>query len=250
MADNFLYIDLESVCSQQPGIKEQILSELKPPGNLKKAETIAKWWQSQAPSVAEEAYLKTALDGTYGEIISIAWAFGEQEVQGVIRTLEEPETKVLKAFYDALEGANTDYLVWVAYPIRFDLPFLLKRSIINNIRPPVGLPDERSKSTFCPMNWWHGWHQCGALDALCKALGIQGKTGMTGADVYPYVLQGRYDEILEYNKNDVSMLRQVHERITFKNWAPSDNEEIALASEEDEKLTKAGFFDVQEKGKL
>lgn len=248
---NILYIDLETCPSQSPTIKEEILAGLKPPGNITKASSIMTWWQDKAPQIVEERLLKTSLDPTHGSIISIAYAFNDKPVEGIIRRIDEPEKDLLEAFYEVLLDSPTDYLQWIAFPIRFDLPFLLKRSIINNARPPVGIPNERSKSAFCPMNYWAGWHEFCSLDSLCKAMGIPGKDGMSGADVYPYILQNRYDEILEYNKSDVSILRQVYERITFKNWLPTDEEkEIKVANEEDEKLKKAGFFDIQEKGKL
>lgn len=252
MADiNRIFVDLETIPSQDPSIKEKLLLELKPPGNISKQATIDAWWQSKAPAIAEEQYLKTSCNPMCGSIISIAYAFNDKPVEGIIRHIDKPEKDLLETFYEILLDSDTDYLQWVSYPIRFDLPFLLKRSIINNVRPPVGIPDERSKSAFCPMNWWHGWHQLGSLDALCKVLGIPGKDGMTGADVWPAIQAGEYEKVLAYNKSDVEMLRQVYRRIHFLDWVPSDPEkEIKIANEEDKKLEKAGFFDIQERGKL
>lgn len=239
-----LFIDLETCPSQSPTIKEEILAELKSPGNITKESSIAAWWQNKAPQLVKERLLKTSLDPTHGSIISIAYAFNDKPVEGIIRHIDESEKDLLEAFYEVLLDSNTDYLQWVAFPIRFDLPFLIKRSIINNTRPPIGIPSERSKSAFCPMNYWAGWHEFCSLDALCKALGIPGKGNMTGADVYPYVLQGRYDEILKYNKSDVEMLRQVFRRIHFLDWLPEDpKDEIAASNEEDAKLEDSGFFD-------
>ena len=251
MTNNTIIIDLETMPSTSPTIKEEILAGLKPPGNISKAETIQKWWIDKAPSIAKEQYLKTSCNPMYGNIISIAYAFNDKPVEGIIRHIDESEKGLLEIFYEVLLDSNTDYLQWVSYPIRFDLPFLLKRSIINNVRPPVGIPDERSKSAFCPMNWWHGWHEYGTLNNLCKALGIPGKDGMTGADVWPAIQAGEYEKVLAYNKSDVEMLRQVFRRIHFLDWTPNNPEkEIKIANEEDEKLEKAGFFDIQERGKL
>lgn len=240
---NVIMIDLETIPSQDPIIKEKILAGLKPPSNISKAETILKWWQDKAPKIAEETFLKTSCNPMYGSIISISWAFNEKPVEGIIRKIDESEKELIEIFYEVLLDSNTDYLKWIAYPIRFDLPFLLKRSIINNARPPVGIPDERSKSAFCPMNWWHGWHQYGSLNDLCKALGIPGKDGMTGADVWPAIQAGEYEKVLAYNKSDVEMLRQVYERITFKNWIPPDEDNNALADIESKKLEESNFFD-------
>jgi hypothetical protein len=244
---NTLFLDLETCPSQSVTIKEEILAGLTPPGNISKAETIQRWWTEKASAIAEEQYLKTSCNPMYGSIISVSWAFNEKPVEGIIRKIDEPEKELLEKFYEILLDSPTDYLQWVAYPIRFDLPFLLKRSIINSIRPPIGIPDERSKSAFCPMNYWHGWHindSNSSLDKLCKALGIPGKGEMTGADVWPAVQKGEYEKVLRYNKSDVEMLRQVFRRIHFLDWVPSDpKDETVIVNAEDAKLEESNFFD-------
>ena len=52
-------------------------------------------------------------------------------------------------------------------------------------------------------------------DNLCRALGLPPKDIMKGSDVYQYWKDGRYDEILEYNKEDVRTVRDIHKRMMF-----------------------------------
>jgi predicted PolB exonuclease-like 3'-5' exonuclease len=213
MRGNILYLDIETIPSQSPSIKEEIKDSLKPPANMTKKDTIDKWWEEKAPGIIEEKYLKTALDGSFGEIISIAWAFNDEPVYCVFRKIDDPETNVLKPFFSAL----FDYLsiTWVSFPIRFDCPFIFKRAVINNLMPPIPIPHERSGNAYCPMNAWAGWHEHISLDMLCRVLGIEGKDGMIGQDVWPCVQKGEYEKIVTYNKKDVEMLRQVHKRMMF-----------------------------------
>jgi hypothetical protein len=71
-----LYFDIESIPSQAPDARDLVRATIKPPATYKKAETIAKWWEEDAPAAIEEAYRKQALDATSGELITaIAYAF-------------------------------------------------------------------------------------------------------------------------------------------------------------------------------
>ena len=109
--------------------------------------------------------------------------------------------------------------VWIGHNIRnFDLPFLYKRSVILGIKPPIDVPfssGPSSKQVFDTMTEWAGWNKYISQDALCRLLGLPVKEGMTGADVYQYWQDGRYPEILEYNKRDVETVRAIHRRMTF-----------------------------------
>ena len=251
MAENILFCDVETIPDQTLGAYERILAELKPPGNLKKAETIATWWKAQAKEAAEKTYHNTCLDGTIGELLSIAWCFNQQDIQCVIRTLDQPEVTLLDQFFDALEEANTDYLKFCAHNAKFDLSFLWKRSVILDRRPPIAIHTGRHPNVIDTMELWEGYNEKIKFDVLCRVLGLEGKTGMDGSMVWDYAKQGRFDEIRAYNVDDVKQLRQCYRRMKFLDWTPSDEEkEIKIANEEDEKLKKAGFFDIQEKGKL
>ena len=244
MSDNILFLDIETIPSQSPTIKEEILAGLKPPGNISKAETLAKWWQEKAPALADEQYHRTGLDGTTGELLSIAWAFNQEDVQCIIRTLDQPEIMLLNQFFAVLEETNTDYLHWCAHNAEFDLSFLWKRCVILKHMPPIGIPRGRNKDIRDTMEMWAGYRDKIKFDDLCRVLGLKGKTGMDGSMVWQYVQEGRYDEIKAYNIDDVNQLRECYRRMKFLDYVPSDPEkETEAINGEDRKLEESGFFD-------
>ena len=69
-----LYFDIETIPTTNQAITDKIRAEISAPANYTKPESIAKWFEENAESAYQEKYRKTALDGLYGEIISIAWA--------------------------------------------------------------------------------------------------------------------------------------------------------------------------------
>ncbi len=54
-----------------------------------------------------------------------------------------------------------------------------------------------------------------SLDTVANTMGIQGKKGMDGSMVYPKFKEGKIDEIIQYQKDDVILTREVFKR--FKN---------------------------------
>ena len=53
------------------------------------------------------------------------------------------------------------------------------------------------------------------MDRICKILGIPGKEGMDGSQVWPAFQEGRHDEIAAYCRDDVARTRAMHLRMTF-----------------------------------
>ena len=78
------YMDLETIPDQSPDAEAKCLMDLKPPGNIKKQESIEKWWAEKAPAASLEALHKTGLNGISGEICSIAWAMDSGEHKSLV----------------------------------------------------------------------------------------------------------------------------------------------------------------------
>jgi hypothetical protein len=53
-----------------------------------------------------------------------------------------------------------------------------------------------------------------SLDALCLALGVQGKGGIDGSMVAEMVRQGRIDDVAAYCVQDVRCVRACYQRMT------------------------------------
>ena len=58
-----LYLDIETIPSQEPWVRDFIIDGIKPPGNIKKQESIDKWYEEKLDDAIEQAMSKTALDG-------------------------------------------------------------------------------------------------------------------------------------------------------------------------------------------
>ena len=78
-----LYLDIETIPGQRPGLRDEIAAKILPPGNYKKPETIAAWETDEKPALVEEAFRKTSFDGGVGHVVSIAYAIENGEVDGI-----------------------------------------------------------------------------------------------------------------------------------------------------------------------
>lgn len=225
-----IYFDIETVPTRRAEVIDRIIKNISPPGNLKKAETIEQWEIEKKPDLIDEAIRKTALNGTFGEIISIAWAVDSDPVQGMIRKLEDSEAELLQRFMYAMANAleNEKRIpVWIGHYITgFDLRFIWQRCVVNKIKPIAAFPhDEKpwSSRIYDTKLQWTGLQSYsgdGSLDALCLAFGLPGKGDMDGSQVWDYIQAGRYREVLEYNQGDVEQVRAVHRMMTFSSVSP------------------------------
>lgn len=228
---NYLYIDIETIPAQRPDVLEEIRATIKPPGNIKKPESVEAWMKDEAPAAAEDAYRKTGLDGAYGQICVIGFAIDDKAPRTVWSAdWENPgcERKVLEDFYLALNDAvSPSYeraITAVGHNVAgFDLRFMVQRSIVKGVRPhgiiaraAQAKPWEADK-VFDTMAQWSGAGKSISLDKLCKALGVPSPKGdITGATVWDAVKAGRIAEVAEYCAGDVIATREVHRRLTFQ----------------------------------
>lgn len=226
-----LFIDIETIPAQRPDVMAEITSTIKPPGTIKKPESIAAWMKDELPSAIEEAYRKTGLDGAFGQICVIGFALGVSTPRTVwSMDWEAPGTEfeLLQDFACALTDlipANQERSSRVIghNVASFDLRFLFQRSIVCGVEPhrvvasaAQAKPWESDK-VFDTMVQWSGVGRTISLDKLCKALSVPTpKSDLTGALVWDYVKSGRIAEVAEYCKKDVDATRAVYQRMTFQ----------------------------------
>lgn len=218
---DLLFLDIETAECADEVIIQDIADNIKPPGNIKKAESIAKWEKEKKPQAIKEAVSKTSFDGFTGSICSIAWAANDGEVKAVTTDPGYGDEDLLHNFFSMLiaeHGVNFNPR-YVAHNIAFDLPFLYKRCVVNSIKPTIHLPVNPkpwNRDVFCTMYESVGDKPGGSLNRISKILGLGQKTaGMSGADVNQYFIDGRIDEIVEYNKMDVELCRSIYKRLNF-----------------------------------
>ncbi len=222
-----LYLDIQTIPSQQAQLIAQIRHSLKPPANYSQPDSIAKWYQQQLPAAAAKKHRQTALDGLYGEIFSIAWAIDDGAVMAFWRDDQASERSLLEQFMLELaevsdsQGRRLPIRRWVGHYISgFDLRFLWQRCVICRVRPSLALPldaglwDDR---VFDTSRMWNGdSNGQSSLAALAQGLALAEQPGLDGSQIYDLWLAGRYDEIAAYNRQAVSLSRALYKRMLFK----------------------------------
>ena len=227
-----IIFDIETIPSQQPDAREQVRDSIKPPGTLKKPESIAAWWANEADAAVEDAYRRQSLDGGLaGEVISIAACTPDGRQWVRCRTQEEKESELLLAFGAQVESwidqdaravaegfnyAQDPFLI--AHNAAFDLGFLWRRCIVNGVRLPFKVPGPMARAGQHygdTMSAWAGYGNRVSLDALCRALGVPSPkdNGMDGSQVFDAWLAGEHERIAQYNLADAVATLAVWERL-------------------------------------
>lgn len=229
-----IYFDVETVPSQASDARDLVKQTIKPPTTLKKAESIAAWWENDSAAAIEDTYRNQSFDASAGELISISWADDDMpEPSTVIRTKDESEMLMIRRFYGQLDAHFKMHAIrdaqgremwedspyFIAHNAQFDLGFLWRRSIINRVKPMFKLPGPNArdgKDYGCTMRLWSGWKASISLDRLCKALKVATpKSDLDGSKVFDAWLAGEIERIATYNRADVIATRECWRRL---NW--------------------------------
>lgn len=216
----FITLDIETIPAQRADIQAYVASQVTHPGNISKPETIAKWNEESRPTAVAEALHKTGLDGAFGQVVCVSVALGDRE----------PVTFCGMVELDILEALNNWLGVkWLDHQVQivghnvsgFDLRFLMKRYIVNSLRPDSLLANAaqakpwESDKVFDTMVQFAGVGNHISLDKLCLALGLPGKGEISGKDVWPLVQAGELEKVAAYCADDVRKTRAVYKRMVF-----------------------------------
>jgi len=221
-----LFLDIESLGTNRPEVRDYIAASISPPAVLKKPESIAAWNAEQRPAAVDEAVAKTALDGAFGRVCVIGFALGDNEPFSLWSA--DDEADLLADFAVELDGMRQHTLQIVGHNVTWDLRFLLQRYIVNRIKPPVLLTravDAKPWETalvYDTMTQWAGQRGTVSLEKLCLALGVPSpKSDITGSTVGQAVADGRIDEVAAYCRGDVTATRECWRLMTFH--SPQDD---------------------------
>ena len=247
-----VYLDIETVpCADRQSYIEDAKQNFRAPSSLTKgqagedlgitgdklkytsADDIKKQWEQEmasvkAEEVGDEAWRKTALDGTHGRVLCIGW-----KVPGMERNtqsdypgegINEAQT-ILRAF----AGIQTDLQqvngstnmrspFFIGHNIVFDLKFLFRRCVILGIKPPFDLPfwGRNGKDYYCTMKSWCEYGERISQSNLLAALGVDEPGDMDGSMVCDAWLNGELERIGEYCAQDVGKVEAIHKRMTFQ----------------------------------
>ncbi len=172
--------------------------------------------------INDDRFSKTGLQGAWGQVYCIGCAFDDDQPQifAPMGQLIPPiEETMLLGFWEMADSAN----LLVGYNVRrFDIPFLVRRSIVHKVWVPprfLNIPRYRIDRVFDCMEVWANWEwrDTISMDAMAKALGLpSSKQGMDGAHVWQAYQERRYGDITRYCMEDVSLVRRIYRRMTFQ----------------------------------
>ena len=249
-----IYIDIETLRSSEAHrlqILDNVKSNFKAPSTLTKGQAaidlgltdaneikftskddmIARWEKELASvkseSVANELWEKTSFNPDVTPIACIVIGYFDQSgYQSRIFETNDMinEAEMLEEFHSTVASICTANKVevrkvnFVGHNIaKFDLPFIWKRSVINDVNTCSGVKwiDARhGQHCYDTMIAWAGFGNRISADNLCKILGIKGKTeGMDGSKVYD-TWQTDPKKVIEYCNDDVQLVKEIHKRLT------------------------------------
>jgi hypothetical protein len=228
MARKFIYLDAETI---PDGEMEDFELYKDPPKNIKDPEKIKAWMEDQK----EEQFLRQSVDTNRAKLLTIGAAVNEGQPQVFVDVAAYDELTMLKDFEAFLrneretkitEGVNEDRytfndLIFVGHNIKkFDLQIMFVKAVKYNLQylgeliHPARMRYNNQKS-YDIMEIWGGAdaNTYISLDTVANTMGIQGKKGMDGSMVYPKFKEGKIDEIIQYQKDDVILTREVFKRV-------------------------------------
>lgn len=220
-----IFIDLEALPTSRADIQARCVKDVAPPGNYKKQETIDAWWASEGNAKKAEALSRTALNGTWGEIICIGLAINDEPVEVLTRGKTEADllntfALMLNAKCKRVNHGNELWHViakWVGHNItEFDLRFLWQRSKLLGVTFPFALPMQRyNRQVYDTMVEWSGFKDRVSQKDLELAFGIGRVDPLPngGADVFQAYQEGRLDDIKAHCHADIENLRKIYRRM-------------------------------------
>jgi len=248
-----IYIDIETLRSSEQHrleILEDVSANFKAPSGMTKgamakdlgiddkaakfisAGDIKAQWEAEmavtkSAGVAQTQWEKTSFNPDVAPIacICIGWFDdGEYKIATFTQTEFISEAEMLEEFHLTVNNICSKHGAQVTKPCfighnvaKFDLPFIWKRSVINDVETCRGVKwvDARhGANCFDTMIAWAGFGNRISADNLCKLLNIKGKAeGMDGSKVYD-TWQTDPQKVIEYCHDDVTLVKEIHQRLT------------------------------------
>lgn len=211
---NNVYLDIETIPCQSAEYRAKVRENIKPPGTIKKPESILQWMDDNADAAVDEAVAKTSFDPAHGHICCLAFAVGKGQVQYYEARTVADERPLLENFFAALpEMGQTRF---IGHNVAaFDLRFIICRAIVLGVRIPPAIPRDIkpwSQEIFDTMTAWAGARGMIGQDRLAEALGLPGEGDFNGSMVAEAWAKGEYGRIARYCMSDVETVRDIHRR--------------------------------------
>lgn len=229
-----VFLDIETIPDQSDGALDRAKARVKVPANYSKPETIEKFKEENG----HKEWLRTSLDPSYGHVVAIGVTIrhGSGERHEPVKVFAPGklvkgfdtfdfiafEENLLRHFWEYLaRNINTPPKFVNHYLTTFDMPFLIKRSIINRVRVPFDIPANpklwANDMYDTRVEWTGDRHSHIKLDELARVLRVgdpEKYDGHEGSDVWDMVQAGEVQELGRYCRRDVELTRDIFDVMT------------------------------------
>ena len=217
-----VFLDIETYATEDPVTLKVISESVQHPKSMKKAETIAKWEAESKPAAVASAINRTALDGTYGRVGAVAVKLAGQLT--VLHDEQYDEAALLSRLAVVLEScseaggffaSSTGWALVGFNVLGFDLPFLVKRYVVNGLEVPQVLRVDTkpwSKQVVDVMLRWDSGKYIGQSE-LARVLGIEVPLTLPGEKIPAAIATGEWEQVIEHVRADVEVLEALHGRL-------------------------------------
>jgi predicted PolB exonuclease-like 3'-5' exonuclease len=181
-------------------------------GEVNKNLTPSEFWQ-----------MKASLHPEFARVVCVSFgAFDEDEIK--IQSFIGEESDILSKSNTVFNKASQKSWKLAGHTIKnFDVPFIGKRMIINEIKPSNLIfslnrkPWESPYLDIAEIFSFSGWGQAHtSLDLMSAVLGHESpKDEMDGSQVHKYFYSGRIEEIRDYCEKDVLTLIKCFKSLSF-----------------------------------
>ncbi|MGD9157194.1 MAG: ribonuclease H-like domain-containing protein [Desulfobacteraceae bacterium] len=215
MAD--LFLDIETVPIIDP-VKFSSEMEISAPANYKKEDAISNYIATKRAELASKLTKDASLNPVYGRVVSVAMRY-----KGLtFSCCSDYEPTVIGYIYAFIckqpISWGTDRLITYNGKA-FDQPFINIRAGYE-LLPNVPKYDQRvhfdAYLYISNFGAFSGGNLSMSQSAVAKQLGVPPVAG-SGADVYGWYTDGRFDQIKKYNIEDVKQLEAICNKIGIKN---------------------------------
>ena len=183
--------------------------------------------ESKSADVAQDKWEKTSFNPEVAPIACICIThFENGNYKSLFFSLLEyvNEQDMLMDFHGYIETICSEHGEMIRKPnfighniAKFDLPFIWKRSVINDVETVKGvkwIDAKHGYNCFDTMVAWSGYGNMISAGNLANLLGLTGKMeGMDGSQVYD-TWQTDPQKVIDYCYDDVAMVKRIHERLT------------------------------------
>lgn len=215
-----LFFDIETLPTNDEQVIKRLADSIRPPGNIKKKESIDAWMEENYEQELKEKIKKTSLDAAYGRVACIAWSNGIDEIMHTCHDQDEITHLVDFYFYVEKYGSES----FCGHNISgFDLKFLKQRSMILGIKPPATILkamnakpwDDCIKDTM--IMWDSDKNKMMSLDTMLWLFGVKHDMPDFNGSMVADTWKTNPQKVIDYCIADVKAERELYYKMVFDN---------------------------------